>query len=232
MIAAATALAAAGLFGAHVALPQAVKMRQKVALRRACQGSVVLTYDDGPGPGLTGELIDLLDERDAKATFFILGRAIPGGEAVLDRLVEEGHELASHSQQHLHAWKTMPLAQLKDLALGLCAAERWTDNRPMIRPPYGKWTLPAMLWMHARGNRAAWWTIDSGDTHDPRPSAEHAAGLVDSQGGGVVLLHDFDQSEEHRRFVLDATAAILDVAARRGMPVRTMGDVLEEAHRG
>lgn len=215
-------VSAAGLVGAHYALPIALKRAGRARLAQRARGSVVLTYDDGPSPGTTPAVLDLLGTRGAVATFFVKGCAVAGNEAVLDRARAQGHEIASHSQDHLHAWKTGPLAQRRDLARGVKTTIRWTDNPVLIRPPYGKWTLPACVWMAARGSRAAWWTADSGDTHEPTPSSDHAAGLVDKHGGGVVLMHDFDQSSEHRRFVLDATTAVLDVADRRGLAVVTM----------
>lgn len=215
--------------------PMEVKRRQKRELRERSRGTLSLTYDDGPSPdrgdATTHALLDLLRERGARATFFLKGCAIPGAERVIDRIASDGHEIGSHSRDHLHAWRVSPRASRRDLERGAADANRWAGDRHLLRPPYGKWTLSGMRWMQRAGHTPAWWTIDGGDTHEPRPNPSAAADQLAAAGGGVVLLHDFDQGPAHRDFVLSATAAALDVAAERGLAVRTMGEVLGAAGR-
>ena len=59
-----------------------------------------LTYDDGPDPESTPPLLDLLAERGAKATFFLIGDKARAHPEIVKRLVDEGHEIANHSQSH------------------------------------------------------------------------------------------------------------------------------------
>jgi len=210
--------------------PIEVKRRQKRELLRRVRGTLCLTYDDGPSPDVdgatTGALLDLLRERGARATFFLKGCAIPGAEAVVDRIAGEEHEIGSHSRDHRHAWRVSPGASRRDLERGAQDAARWAGERQLVRPPYGKWSVSGMRWMERAGHTPAWWTIDGGDTHEPRPDPARAAEALAAAGGGVVLLHDFDQGDAHRRFILEATTAALDVAERLGLAVRTMGEVL------
>ena len=65
-------------------------------------GVIYLTFDDGPSPR-TGEILDVLKEKDVKATFFVIGSNDPNSEALLRRIVEEGHTLAMHSYSHNYA---------------------------------------------------------------------------------------------------------------------------------
>ena len=65
-------------------------------------GVIYLTFDDGPSPR-TDEILDILQEKDVKATFFVIGSNDPDSEALLRRIVEEGHTLAMHSYSHNYA---------------------------------------------------------------------------------------------------------------------------------
>lgn len=65
-------------------------------------GVIYLTFDDGPS-ARTGEILDVLQEKDVKATFFVIGSNDPNSEALLRRIVEEGHTLAMHSYSHNYA---------------------------------------------------------------------------------------------------------------------------------
>lgn len=61
---------------------------------------VYLTFDDGPTPGVTEKLMDILKEYDVKATFFVVGKEIPQREAILRRMYEEGHGIGLHTYSH------------------------------------------------------------------------------------------------------------------------------------
>jgi hypothetical protein len=62
--------------------------------------------------------------------------------------------------------------------------------------------------------RTAWWTIDSGDTWERLPAVDEVIARVREQGGGVVLLHDFDRSGDRCRYVLDLTSRLVELAQR------------------
>ena len=61
---------------------------------------VYLTFDDGPTPKITEEILDVLKQQDVKATFFIVGKEIKGREAILKRIYEEGHGIGLHTYSH------------------------------------------------------------------------------------------------------------------------------------
>ena len=194
--------------------------------RSAREPSLVLTYDDGPGKELTPKLLDLLASYNAKATFFALGRAVHGSSSILDRVVAEGHELGSHSQDHLHAWKTLPWRSSIDAWDGLYSLGSWLPSRPLFRPPYGKTTLSTWLLMRSRGAQTVWWTLDSGDTHLILPRPESITQSMINAGGGVVLLHDFDRSKERNTYVVETTEQLLNAAKSHGIGFKTFSELL------
>jgi peptidoglycan/xylan/chitin deacetylase (PgdA/CDA1 family) len=205
---------------------QVPRLAAQPALRRRCAraGALVLTYDDGPGRRLTPQLLDLLAAHDAHATFYVLGRQVREAPDVVDRIVAEGHELASHGYAHVNAGEADRRACLEDIRRGYEALAGW-DRRPAAyRPPYGR--LRPHMWRHlrSRGVRLGWWTIDSRDSLLAEPDLGLVVDRVDRAGGGIVLLHDFDRADADRdreRFTLEATAALLELARRRGWSATT-----------
>lgn len=81
-----------GLYSDAVAEPN-VPSDQKV---------VYLTFDDGPSSANTGEILDILQQYGVKATFFVVGKEIDGNEALIQRIVDEGHTLCIHANEHVY----------------------------------------------------------------------------------------------------------------------------------
>jgi peptidoglycan/xylan/chitin deacetylase (PgdA/CDA1 family) len=213
--------------GGTYVLPHLMRRIQEgLASKRCCERrSLVLTYDDGPSASLTPRLLDLLDHTAAPATFFLLGRQVRGNEAILDRMVASGHELACHGQDHLNAWKTSPWRATGDVRRGYQTLAPWVASDGLFRPPYGKMILPTWWAIRCRGARLGWWTIDSEDTHAVLPAPQSVADRVARAGGGVVLVHDFERGPERARFVLETTRLLLETAKREGLRVCRCSDL-------
>jgi peptidoglycan-N-acetylglucosamine deacetylase len=177
-------------------------------------GEVYITFDDGPGSRLTPQLLELLAKHHAKATFFLLGKNIPGKEAFVEKIISHGHAIASHGYDHLHAWKKMPWQIISDIKKGNLVIDRVTDNDNRIfpfRPPHGKFNLMSLFYLWAKGIPICLWTIDSGDTWpDEKKSVLLAANRVLQDRGGVILFHDFDRAtDDNDRYVLEAVQHVL-----------------------
>jgi peptidoglycan/xylan/chitin deacetylase (PgdA/CDA1 family) len=87
----------------------------RVKAELQAQRILALTYDDGPSPALTPQLLDLLRDRGALATFFMLGRNAQQHPVLVDRVMREGHDIGCHSDRHLNAWKTSPWESVADI---------------------------------------------------------------------------------------------------------------------
>jgi|SRR5271165_3508572 len=180
---------------------------------------IALTYDDGPSATVTPRLLDLLQSYDAKATFFMLGRSAQQHPHIADRVFAEGHDIGCHSDQHLNAWKVMPRTAIADINSGYQKLAPWVGPNGPFRPPHGKMTFPTFWAVRRRGAEAWWWTIDAGDTFAVLPRPSDVADHVLSEGGGIVLMHDRDRSEERNEFVLDASTLLLDLAKRESFKI-------------
>jgi len=222
-------------FALVIVLPHLYGRFSRVLLARRCRRAraLVLTYDDGPGASLTPELVALLRNHAAKATFFCLGMKAEANPEIMDLLKSEGHELACHSHRHRHPWKSRPAAALRDIGEGFDALARWLSPLRWYRPPYGKITLHTWFALLARRAKIVWWTHDSGDTWKNCPAS--VDGLVQSvihSGGGVVLLHDFDRGDagdaaSRTGYVLSATRSLIEQARQAGLQVMTLGELFQ-----
>jgi peptidoglycan/xylan/chitin deacetylase (PgdA/CDA1 family) len=221
---------ALALVAAYWGTPLVSRARAVRELVRACRRSrtIVLTYDDGPGVELTPAVHEMLSEHGAKATFFVLGRRVPGCEPILDRTVALGHEIGCHGQSHHNAWKSLPWVALRDIDEGFGTLSRWSKKDVVFRPPHGKLTLVTWLALAARKTPIGWWTVDSGDTFDVLPEPRAAIERVVRDSGGVVLLHDFDRSRERMDYVLRTTELLLQASKREGLRIVRMRDLLAE----
>jgi peptidoglycan-N-acetylglucosamine deacetylase len=218
----------AGLMGSAAYLMPAVwRLRCNNALKRkiAKDRALFLTYDDGPSSGVTPNVLDLLQSRGARATFFMLGRSAQQYPEIADRIAREGHDVGCHSDQHLNAWKVTPWRAIADIDAGYDRLVSWVQRDGMFRPPYGKMTALTYWAVRNRGARVWWWTIDSGDTGKTIPSPGKVADALVSQGGGIVLLHDIDRSPERNEFVLQTTASLLDVARKNSIKIKRLSEL-------
>ncbi|MZR29703.1 polysaccharide deacetylase family protein [Sneathiella litorea] len=219
--------------GVWIVLPYLYRIANVKNLEARCRASktIVLTYDDGPSANFTPELLDLLKEYDAPATFFVLGVQADNNVGVVPKIVENGHEVGSHSYRHLNAWKDLPWKVASDIEAGIDCLNRKDVQITYFRPPNGKITLATLLQTLLKGRRMAWWTIDSTDTCPETISAEKLAETVKDAGGGVILLHDFERKtdKDRNRFVLDATRQLLEMAKAEKFAVRTFGQLEQNA---
>ena len=219
--------AAVGALGLAYYSPYASRLISVSALRRRVTKGrmLILTYDDGPSNLVTPEILDLLRRHNAKATFFMLGRSARRNASVADLIVKEGHDVGCHTDQHFNAWKVDPWTALADINAGYERLSSWVAPDGMYRPPFGKMTLPTQLAIRRRRAPIGWWTIDSGDTHSPLPDPKRVVDQLLREGGGVVLMHDLERTPERNSFVLDATAHLLEVAARESLKVKRLSEL-------
>ncbi len=151
---------------------------------------IALTFDDGPHPTYTPQILDILKEYDIPATFFVIGENVDRHPDLVSRAVAEGHEIGNHTQTH-------PLKQLTDeqmeAEISACEATiaECIDCRPrLFRPPGGilSETVTALADMHRY--RVILWSIDTRDwAHTPvEEITENVLRHVDA--GAIILMHD------------------------------------------
>jgi peptidoglycan/xylan/chitin deacetylase (PgdA/CDA1 family) len=219
----------------HFGVPFIYGRFARRVLKRKVEKSnaLVLTFDDGPGTTLTTNILKILAEYDVKATFFVLGRNIPGREGIVRQIAAAGHEIGTHGYEHLHYWRASPFRALMSINHGkrVIDAVLGTDagrGAYPFRPPYGKLDFICLLYLWIRKVPIVYWTLDLGDTwsSDKRDS-QRVAALAKDSGGAVVLAHDFDRpNDDVHGLVLESVRLALAMAKERNMRILTCSQLM------
>lgn len=165
---------------------------------------VTFTFDDGPFPETTPEVLRLLREHRVHASFFLIGRYLDGDEgrdracrALARRILAEGHLVGNHSHDHLLLTMIPRSEALEQIDDGARSIERATGKRPVLfRPPYGQLDPFLQDELAQRGAELVLWNIEVSDmtTHDASQMALKLEEQIEYAGGGIVLLHDVKRS--------------------------------------
>src|SRR5690606_27662698 len=122
------------------------------------QNILYLTFDDGPTPGITDWVLDILLEYNAKATFFCLGKNVETNPDIYKRILAEGHAVGNHTYEHLKGWKTTPVEYIESIK----KASTYIKSN-LFRPPYGEITIPKGKILKKLGYKIIMWDILSID---------------------------------------------------------------------
>jgi peptidoglycan/xylan/chitin deacetylase (PgdA/CDA1 family) len=191
-------------------------------------GAVCLTYDDGPGRD-TPELLDLLAEHRAHATFFMVGTEVERFPEVARRVVAEGHAVGSHTLSHLDHDAIDPAEAVADMVAGAEAIGRVLGFAPTYyRAPYGYFIEATVAEATRRGWTCVHWSALGYDWEaeaTPRSIADRV--LSDLRPGAIVLLHDSRRQKAMEPDpMIGATAILLEELGRRGLKPATVGEML------
>ncbi len=156
-----------------------------------------LTFDDGPIPEVTPWVLDMLQQYQAKATFFCVGDNVLRHPDIYARILAEGHSVGNHTFNHLNGWQTERLTYLHNVRR--CA--RVVHSR-LFRPPYGR-LLPGQRQFIERHFQIIMWDVLSGDFDQDITPQHCLENVLDNAGpGSIVVLHDSLKAEKNLRYVL------------------------------
>jgi peptidoglycan/xylan/chitin deacetylase (PgdA/CDA1 family) len=152
---------------------------------------VALTFDDGPDPAVTPELLDLLRERGVRATFFVLTDRAARHPELVRRIVDEGHELALHADRHERLSRVSFLELRRRLVAARKLLQEVSHARVRyFRPPFGAQSLASYLAARASGLDVVVWGPHAEDWVEASPEVIATRGLERVHSGEVLLLHD------------------------------------------
>jgi peptidoglycan/xylan/chitin deacetylase (PgdA/CDA1 family) len=221
---AAALAAAAAWFGpaaAPIAAPVAGAFR--IPCRLESGRGIALTFDDGPHPDGTAAVLDVLADRKARATFFLVGEQVERYPSVAAEIASAGHEIAIHGQRHVLLLRRLPRALRDDLERARDVIASATGADPSLyRPPYGVFSGPALLTVRRLGWQALLWSRWGRDW-ERRATPESIAARAgrDLGPGEVILLHDSDSYSAVGSWRRTAAAlpAVLDAIEASGAPL-------------
>ncbi|MFE9774840.1 polysaccharide deacetylase family protein [Streptomyces sp. NPDC005931] len=179
-------------YGPPPSVPGLPPVRRAPLLRVSGRGrTMVLTFDDGPDPRYTPDILDTLAKYDVRAMFFVCGEMVAANRDLLARMADEGHVVGNHT------WSHPLLTRLRRSRIRV-EMERTSDiveaaygERPeWFRAPYGAWNRAAFQLGAELGMEPLAWTVDTLDWTSPGARTIAARVQNGAAPGVVVLSHD------------------------------------------
>ena len=179
---------------------------------------IALTFDDGPHPSYTEQLLDGLKERGVHATFFVTGEHAALHPDIIKRMQEEGHLIGNHTYSHIQLRKDNRDAFKQELIKTNAILKEITgEDVEFVRPPYGSWdkSFEAELNMFP-----VLWTIDPLDWCSENADCV-AKRIVDKAGeNDIILMHDYYDSS------VTAAFEVVDELLKEGYEFVTVEEIL------
>lgn len=159
------------------------------SVKTASKPMIALTFDDGPEPGITDQILDVLKQHDAKATFYVLGKNVNKYPELINRIVSEEHELGNHSYSHIYFTEANASQILAEINKTHFAIYNVTNGYlpKTLRPPFGRYDeltietsyLPLILW-----------NVDTRDWEHRDSSKTIQTVLSNAEDGAIIVMHD------------------------------------------
>ncbi len=179
---------------------------------------VALTFDDGPRAETTSVLLEGLQQRGVKATFFLIGEQIPGNEWLVQWMAESGHQIGSHTFTHLRIQGSNQDTVLQEInKTEVLLTSILGEGKYWLRPPYG---LIDEKQKKLIKTPMVYWSIDPEDwkTLNTSQIVEHVCSRVEN--GDIILLHDFYPTS------VEAALQIVDRLQDKGYEFVTVEELL------
>ncbi len=168
--------------------------------------TIALTFDDGPHPIYTKELLEGLRERGVKATFFLMGANIEGNEELVLEMERDGHLIGNHGFRHEQMTEEGAEAVCESVEETGSLIKAITGKKPeYLRPPYGAWNEELAEELNLT---PVFWSVDSLDWKYENTSQITQRVLKKVKNGDVILMHDiFSTSVQAALEIIDTLQA-------------------------
>jgi peptidoglycan/xylan/chitin deacetylase (PgdA/CDA1 family) len=166
------------------------------------QKNIYLTFDDGPIPGVTEFVLDVLSQSLIKATFFCIGDNIRKHPEILKKVSEAGHSIGNHTFNHLKGWLTSNKNYLNNISLCDEAIIQMGIKSPtLFRPPYGQIRLNQIK---SLGHyKIIMWDVLSLDYQQGGSPENRLSGTINAtRNGSIVVFHDSLKAEKNLKYML------------------------------
>ena len=193
---------------------------------------VALTFDDGPDPRYTPQVLNILQEFKVKACFFVLGKKIKAYPELVARIHQEGHEIASHGYHHRLPWLLGWRGMKQELQITSTLIAEITGQPPTFyRPPWGLFNLHLLFLSWLSGQQVVLWSFMCWDWNrrsTPSSIAQKALSCV--KNGSILVFHDSDDTPGAAlgapKKMLDALPIILTELKARNLEITPLKELL------
>jgi peptidoglycan/xylan/chitin deacetylase (PgdA/CDA1 family) len=167
--------------------------RQIKFINNSLAKQVALTFDDGPHPVLTRQILSILKEHKICATFFLSGPNIEKSPDIVKEIYKAGHILGNHGYEHISLEKLSPDEVISGFEKTDTLIKKFIGETTVnfYRPPYGKETKSYLTWINRKNKYTVQWSLDSYDYRNEFNTDQISEMLLrDVRNGDVLLFHD------------------------------------------
>ncbi|MEP9375170.1 polysaccharide deacetylase family protein [Aquabacter sp. CN5-332] len=183
---------------------------------------IALTFDDGPNPETTPKLLKMLEARNIKATFFVLGARAAAAPDIVKSIAAAGHEIGNHSWSHPQLPKLAVAAVDKQIEDTSALVQSLTGTKPIyLRPPYGAITQSLQQHIEEKyGMSLIFWSVDPLDWKYRDAQVVHDQIMKQVRPGAIVLAHDIHAT------TVAAMPRVLDELIAKGYKFLTVSELI------
>ncbi len=191
---------------------------------------IALTFDDGPHPIYTLQVLHILQEYGVKATFFCIGRQIPLSASIVRQVSRAGNVIGDHTWDHFDMTRLSITGMQWELDRTAEEIEQVTGVRPVLfRPPYGSINFTVKNVSTQLGLTPTMWGVDPTDWRLPGTGTIVRSVLANTGNGSVILMHD---GGGNRSQTVQALPPIITALRQRGFKFVTVQQLLTDSARG
>jgi peptidoglycan/xylan/chitin deacetylase (PgdA/CDA1 family) len=171
--------------------------------------TLYLTFDDGPTPEITDWVLNCLNDYNAKATFFSIGKNIEKHPEIFQRIINNGHAIGNHTFNHLKGWKTKSTDYIKDVE----KASKHISSK-LFRPPYGRIKPKQAKLLINADFKIVMWSVLSLDWDITVSENQCYNNVVEkSEPGSIIVFHDSEKASLNMMYSLPK---VLDYFSKKG----------------
>ena len=188
------------------------------------QKVIALTFDDGPWPKSTAQILDILKNNNIKGTFFVLGQNVKRYPDLTRRIVSEGHSIANHTWHHWYHQMNPQVAAYEIANTTDIIFETTGVKSRLFRPPGGIMTNGLVSYAKNNNYAIIMWSSDSIDYSRPTVSKLITNIFTSAKPGGIVLMHD---GGGDRTRTVQALPQVINKFRKQGYEFVTITELLE-----
>lgn len=181
------------------------------------ENKIYITFDDGPHPTITPQILKILKNFNAKATFFCVGKNIEDNKEVFETIIKEGHSVGNHTFNHEKGWKT----KTKDYIDSVNKTNELIGNivvthnyESLLRPPHGR-IKSSQIRKLKKHYRLVAWTVISYDWDKTLSPEDCYDNVIKNAGdGSIIVFHD---SEKAVKNMIPALTKVLEYYSEKGV---------------
>lgn len=186
---------------------------------------IALTFDDGPDALWTPQILDVLRNKQVKATFFLIGKEVDKYPNVARRIAAEGHVIGNHTYDHVSLNQLAPENVADEIQRGNDAISRTAHVVPrLLRPPAGAEDPQVVNAAQQNGLSVILWSVDTEDWRGLDAATVKTGVLKSAKNGSIILQHSGEGP--HLTGTVEALPQIIDALHNQGYTLVTVPELL------